>query len=351
MTTNRDTIQNKKTQPTQVYPIFNNWDRVASGWYFVCRSSDLKLKKVKAFNICGNELAVYRGADTQVKALDAFCPHMGTHLAKGKVKENSIQCFFHHWKFDGSGNCVDVPCQKETPLAKVRSYQVIEMYKSIWVSPDSEPTRMLLDIAPSENGYTIEHGKAYERKCHHHVTMINGIDPQHLKTVHNLDIEMDINTFENDESKHIDFTLTGPLSGNSIPQRFVRFFLGSHYSYSMTYDHANNGFLTLLKNVHFFQKPWPRLYMIFAYRPISPGRTLVQPIFLTQKRKGILGAFVSTLLLWMTKRGFYFLQGEDGEVYDNMRFFPKNLIAIDQPVARFIKYVNKLKPSIWSEEQ
>ena len=51
----------------------------------------------------------------------------------------------------------------------------------------------------------------------------------------------------------------------------------------------------------------------------------------------------------MTKRGFYFLQGEDGEVYDNIRFNTDCLLPIDSPVAKYIGYINRLTPSIWSK--
>jgi hypothetical protein len=87
--------------------------------------------------------------------------------------------------------------------------------------------------------------------------------------------------------------------------------------------------------------------MIFAYRPIEKGRTLVQPIYLTRRRSGVTGELGSRFLLWLTKRAFFALQGEDGAVYENMRFFPANLLPIDRPVAQYIQYVNKLPPSPW----
>ena len=87
--------------------------------------------------------------------------------------------------------------------------------------------------------------------------------------------------------------------------------------------------------------------MIFAYRPIEKGRIEVHPIYMTKKRSGLDGYIVSKILLWMTKRAFFALQGEDGAVYENMRFYPQNLLSIDRPVGQYIQYVNKLKPSLW----
>jgi hypothetical protein len=102
-----------------------------------------------------------------------------------------------------------------------------------------------------------------------------------------------------------------------------------------------------MKNVYFRQMKWPSLHMIFAYRPVEKGRMLVQPIYVTKKRNGIHGMIVSLILLWMTKKAFFALQGEDGAVYENMRFYPGSLLSIDKPVAQYIQFVNKLKSSPW----
>ena len=40
---------------------------------------------------------------------------------------------------------------------------------------------------------------------------------------------------------------------------------------------------------------------------------------------------------------YHVLRDEDGAVYDNMRFNPKNLLKVDGPVARYIGYVNRCR--------
>lgn len=343
-------LKNQTTQPTKIFPVFNNWNEIAFGWYFVCPSKDLSKFEVKSIQICGHEMVLYRGEDNKVRALDAYCPHMGTHLGKGKVVKNNIQCFFHHWQFDEEGRCKHIPCQAEIPKsASVNYYSVSELYESIWIYPGPNPQHGLVDfpeLVHSTEKY-ISFGKSYERSCHHHVTMINGIDPQHLKTVHQLDIEMNIEISEPQDGNVIDITLKGKIGTSHWREKLARFFLGPVYSYSMRYDHGNNGFLTLMKDVHFHKFKWPSLHMIFAYRPLEKGRLLVQPIYVTKKRRGLIGKIKSQFLIWLTKRAFFALQGEDGAVYENMRFYPANLLAIDKPVAQYIQYVNKLKTSAW----
>ena len=48
-------------------------------------------------NVLGQFLAIYRGEDGQVYALDAYCPHLGANLGLGKVCGNSLECPFHAW--------------------------------------------------------------------------------------------------------------------------------------------------------------------------------------------------------------------------------------------------------------
>lgn len=349
-------VPNQNTQPISEFPVFNNWDVIATGWYFVARSTEIKKEAVKGFQICGQEIVVYRDAENQLYAMDAYCPHMGTHLGVGKVVGKNIQCFFHHWKFNGNGECVDIPCstnhkEKIQSKAKNQSYKVVEQFGAIWIFPSDNPEFKLASFAEfASDDVVYEFGAPYERSCHHHITMINGIDPQHLKTVHAIDLEMDVQIAERTTGDMIDITLTGKIGDKSFKDRLARKILGESYSYSMRYDSANNGFLTLMRNVRLFGNgpELPSLHMIFAYRPLDLGKTLVQPIYVNKKRKGIKGAFFNKILIFMTKKAFFALQGEDGMIYENMRFYPANLLEIDRPIGMFIQYVNKLRPSKWS---
>jgi hypothetical protein len=117
----------------------------------------------------------------------------------------------------------------------------------------------------------------------------------------------------------------------------------------MRYSAGTVGLLTILKQVRLFGRiPLPALHMVFAYRPLRFGETLVQPIYVTGKRRGVKGWLTDQLLLGLTRRAFYLLRDEDGKVYDNMRFNPVSLLRIDRPVQEFIEAVDRLVPSRWS---
>ena len=147
---------NQNTQPTVTFPVFNNWDVVAEGWYYVCPGDELPKGRAKSFEICGHRLAIFRGADGGIRALDAYCPHMGTDLGIGKVIENDLRCFFHHWKFSGTGQCVDIPQMKSGDMgipkkACVKSYSVSEKFGAIWVFPSTLAPKSLVDFSDLEN--------------------------------------------------------------------------------------------------------------------------------------------------------------------------------------------------------
>ena len=81
-----------------------------NGWCSGIQSRLLKLNEVKAINVFEKDLIAFRGASGKAYVLDAYCPHLGAHLAVGgTVVGDHIRCPFHGWKFDGTGVCTEVP--------------------------------------------------------------------------------------------------------------------------------------------------------------------------------------------------------------------------------------------------
>ena len=118
---------------------FNNPERFVEGWYWVMPSQNLRIGEVKPVTILGRNLVIYRGQDKRVVICDAYCPHMGAHLAEGKVEGNEIRCFFHHWKFDEQGICTAIPCLAEPIPTKLKTWPTAEKYKMIWVWTGENP--------------------------------------------------------------------------------------------------------------------------------------------------------------------------------------------------------------------
>jgi hypothetical protein len=83
-------------------------------------------------------IAVYRDGSGQVHALDDRCPHRQVKLSSGRVQENELECAYHGWRFNSSGQCVAVPYLAENqklPTCQIRHYPVKEQDGFIWVFP------------------------------------------------------------------------------------------------------------------------------------------------------------------------------------------------------------------------
>lgn len=327
---------------------FNNWNIVTKGWYIACPSQTLPHGKAKSVEICGQKIVIFRGEDGKARALDAYCPHLGTDLGIGQVEGNWIRCKFHHWAFDETGSCQNIPCQSEIPAkAKLPAYATDEKYGFIWIYPDAKAPEKVVEFDELKGKEIVTQADtAFARSCHHHICMMNGIDAQHLKTIHHLDIKMELSLNQNELGTEIDFTMRGKFPQTTLRERLSQRFLGSSYEYSMRYAHGCIGLLAMMKNVRLF----PPLYMLYAYTPITPGRTRIQPIYVTEKRPGIIGYWFSQFLLFCTRLAYYMLRDEDGKIYDNICFDPQVILSIDAPLVQYMQYVNQLEPSRWSRD-
>jgi phenylpropionate dioxygenase-like ring-hydroxylating dioxygenase large terminal subunit len=328
--------------------IFNNWNVIAKGWYIACASRAVLIGQAQSLEICGQRIVVFRDADGQVHALDAYCPHLGTDLGIGAVAGNWIRCAFHQWAFDGTGKCQDIPCQRDIPSsARLQSYATAEKYGFIWIYPDAKAPEGVAEFDELRGKAIVAlSDRPFERSCHHHICMMNGIDAQHLKTIHHLDIRMELSLHQNQSATQIDFTMRGQFPHTTWRERLGQKILGATYEYSMRYAHGCLGLLTMMKQVRLF----PPLHMIYAYTPVAPGRTRIQPIYVTENRPGVIGWCVSQALLLCTRLAYYMLRDEDGQIYDNIHFHPNVLLPIDRPLVQYMEYVNRLQPSRWSSD-
>jgi len=112
-----------------------------NGWYSLFYSFEIKIGEVKESNILDNHLAIFRDENGKINIIDAYCSHLGANLAIGGiVKDCTLECPFHGWKFDGNGKCVDIPYsdQKIPEATKIKSWHCLEINSQILVWYDAE---------------------------------------------------------------------------------------------------------------------------------------------------------------------------------------------------------------------
>ena len=104
-------------------------------WHPVYRAEDLQPGWARPLRIMSEEFTLYRGEDGVPHAVAFRCPHRGAQLSSGWVEGDCIRCRFHGWKFDGTGQCVEQPAEKEsfTEKIRIRSYPARDYLSFIFV--------------------------------------------------------------------------------------------------------------------------------------------------------------------------------------------------------------------------
>lgn len=327
--------------------IFNNPQLVIEGWYWVMRSRDLGRGKARAVNLMGKELVVFRGVDGTVAALDAYCPHMGAHLAQGTVEGNAIRCLFHSWKYDTQGQCIDIPslggCQSFE--VKAKSWPVEERYGLIWIWTADRPAYPI-PCVPELDGqpYRYKLGNRFTKKCHPHVVLINAIDEHHFNFVHDLTnavtpIPLSLEPKEISESC-IQFNNTSRVQPTSWFTRILGRFYKGPLTVSMTYWNGGTGtVITGPDRLHF--------YLMFALHATADGRTEGQAVFFTRRRRGILGYCFDRVLLFLTHLiSNYFAKG-DTLIFSTIRFNLKTPVKADRVILKFIQHIENQRTVAW----
>lgn len=90
-------------------------------WLAVHRSEDLEKGHAKPIRIMSEDFALYRGESGRAQVFDYRCPHRGAQLHLGWIEGDDIRCLYHGWKFDSSGQCVEMPAEDENYPRKVKA--------------------------------------------------------------------------------------------------------------------------------------------------------------------------------------------------------------------------------------
>jgi phenylpropionate dioxygenase-like ring-hydroxylating dioxygenase large terminal subunit len=161
---------------------------VRNAWYVAGWSRDFG-EPLRALEILGENLVMFREQSGRVRALEDRCPHRLLPLSKGKRIGDTIQCGYHGMTFDGTGQCVRVPGQQNTPAsAFVESYPVEERHGIVWIwmgDPKRADPDTIFDLPEfSQAGWHMHHGGALHIRAHYLNVAENLVDPAHVSFVH-----------------------------------------------------------------------------------------------------------------------------------------------------------------------
>lgn len=97
-------------------------------WHPVLRGEDLPAGCALPLKILGEMFTIFRGEDGAPQVVAHRCPHRGTQLSVGWVEKDTIRCRYHGWRFDRSGQCVEMPGNSAefAKSMKIPSYPTVE---------------------------------------------------------------------------------------------------------------------------------------------------------------------------------------------------------------------------------
>lgn len=97
---------------------------------------DAVVEQPLAVELLLQQLVLWRDSRGTVHAWADRCPHRGARLSLGRVCAGRLECPYHGWQFDGSGQCLQVPALPDfvpPPTHAARAYACVEQYGLVWV--------------------------------------------------------------------------------------------------------------------------------------------------------------------------------------------------------------------------
>jgi len=146
--------------------------------------------------ILSERLIAFRDSEGRYGLIDEFCAHRGVSLWFGRVEECGLRCAYHGWKYDVTGQCVEVPSEPENSnfarKVKLTSYPLVKVGDILWTylgDPEQQPPLPEFEFAhvPEEQTYT---SKRWQ-ESNWLQALEGGIDSSHVSWLHSGGLQSD----------------------------------------------------------------------------------------------------------------------------------------------------------------
>lgn len=107
-------------------------------WYAVEYDREIKKGEIREVQFWNMSIALFRGEDGTLSAIQNRCPHRHLKLSHGVVEKCQVRCAYHGWSFNRDGWLTDYSHDSfGKPLIKsrLRTFPVEERYGLIWLFP------------------------------------------------------------------------------------------------------------------------------------------------------------------------------------------------------------------------
>jgi 5,5'-dehydrodivanillate O-demethylase oxygenase subunit len=192
-------------------------------WQPVAIGRDLPAGVARPLRILGEDFTLYRGEDGAPHVVAPRCAHRGTQLSTGWVEGDCLRCFYHGWKYDASGQCVEQPAEDAGFAAKVRiaAYPTEEYLGLVFAYFGEDAAPPLPRFAALEADGVLE-WSTYVRHCNYSNNMENNLDQVHIAFVHRGSVFTDVGLTDDLPTLEVAETDYGIEQRTSRPGKGVR---------------------------------------------------------------------------------------------------------------------------------
>ena len=146
--------------------------------------------------LLSEKLIAFRDSAGRIGLIEEFCAHRRVSLWFGRNEENGIRCPYHGWKYDYTGQCVEIPSEPENSDyckdIKIISYPCVEKGGIVWaymgpLEYKPPPPAFEWTSIPECQFF---HSKRWE-ECNYLQALEGGIDSSHVGFLHSGELKSD----------------------------------------------------------------------------------------------------------------------------------------------------------------
>ncbi|HEX3591740.1 MAG TPA: Rieske 2Fe-2S domain-containing protein [Pseudonocardiaceae bacterium] len=146
--------------------------------------------------LLSERMIAFRDSDGRYGLMDEFCAHRGASLWFGNNETGGLRCAYHGWKYDVTGQCVEVPSEPENSnfckKVKLTAYPLVKIGDVLWAylgDPATQPPLPEFEFVhvPAEQVFT---SKRWQ-ECNWLQALEGGIDSSHVSWLHSAGLRND----------------------------------------------------------------------------------------------------------------------------------------------------------------
>ncbi len=114
-------------------------------WYPAAFERDLPRGKALEVRFWNRSIALFRGSDGRLAAIENRCAHRQLDLTLGRVEGCELVCLYHGWAYDAEGRVARIPHDlfgRPMPNLRLQSFPLQTRYGIVWMFP-GDPARAM----------------------------------------------------------------------------------------------------------------------------------------------------------------------------------------------------------------